>query len=244
MIARRARMACGKREANEVAISHLMCMRPGYICVAGIDEETGQHVRPVIYGRLSAALLARYGGPFELGAVVALGAVHVEARPPEVEDRRFEPKRARQLRMLDGATFWRLLHDTAQTSLAAIFGPDLRPASRTAALSAGHGIASLGCLIPAAPPQLALDSAGKLRCTFSDGALTVNVSVTDLRLYEDDYTTPRTETVERIAARLAAGVPTILSVGLSRAFQKSEGSEALHWLQLNNVHLADDPLWR
>lgn len=228
----------------EIAINHLTRMQPGYICVAGIDIQTGQHVRPVIYGRLSAALLARYGGPFALGAVVALGSVHAEGRPPEVEDQRFESKRARRLRTLDGAAFWRLLGDAAQPSLAAIFGPELRPNGRAAALPAGHGIASLGCLIPAAPPRLALDPAGKLRCTLGDGALTANVSVTDLRLYEDDYTTPRKEAVERIAARLAAGVPAILSVGLTRAFQKPEGGEALHWLQVNNIHLADEPLWQ
>lgn len=229
----------------EIAINHLTRMQPGYICVAGIDTQTGQHVRPVIYGRLSAALLARYGGPFALGAVVALGSVQAEGRPPEVEDRRFEPKRARRLRTLDGAAFWRLLRDVARPTLAAIFGPELRPVGRAAALPAGHGIASLGCLIPAtAPPLLALDPAGKLRCTLDDGTLSANVSVTDLRLYEDDYTTPRRETVERIAARLAAGVPAILSVGLTRPFQKPEGGEALHWLQVNNIHLEDEPLWQ
>lgn len=228
----------------EIAVNHLTRMQPGYICVAGIDIQTGQHVRPVIYGRLSAALLARYGGPFALGAVVALGSVHAEGRPPEVEDRRFESKRARRLRTLDGAAFWRLLRDVAQPSLAAIFGPELRLVGRAAALPTGHGIASLGCLIPAAPPQLALDPAGKLRCTLGDGALSANVSVTDLRLYEDDYTTPRREAVERIAAQLASGVPSILSVGLTRPFQKPEGGEALHWLQVNNVHLEDEPLWQ
>ncbi len=229
----------------EIAINHLTRMQPGYICVAGIDTESGRHVRPVIYGRLSAALLARYGGPFALGAVVALGSVHAAGSPPEVEDQRFEPKRARRLRTLEALAFWRLLRDAAQSSLASIFGPELRPAGRAAAaLPAGHGIASLGCLIPAMPPRLALDSAGKLRCTLSDGALTANVSVTDLRLYEDDYTSVRRDAVERVATRLAAGVPAILSVGLTRPFQKPEGGEALHWLQVNNVHLEDEPLWQ
>lgn len=228
----------------EIAINHLTRMQPGYICVAGIDAQSGTHVRPVIYGRLSAALLARYGGPFALGAVVALGAVHAEGRPPEVEDQRFEPKRARRLRTLDSQAFWRLLRGAARPSVADIFGPELRPAGRAAALAAGHGIASLGCLVPSVPPQLALDPAGKLRCTLSDGTLIANVSITDLRLYEDDYTTVRREAVERVAARLAAGVPAILSVGLTRPFQKPEGGEALHWLQVNNVHLEDEPLWQ
>lgn len=53
----------------KIAVNHLTRMQPGYICVAGIDLETGSHVRPVLpSGRLSAALLRRNGGPFDIAA--------------------------------------------------------------------------------------------------------------------------------------------------------------------------------
>lgn len=228
----------------EIVVNHLTRMQPGHICVAGIDTATGAHVRPVIFGRLSAALLARYGGPFDLAAVVALGPTHADGKPPEVEDQRFEPKRARRLRQLDTAAFWALLQRAARTRLRDIFGSALRPQGRACAVPAGEGIASLGCLVPAAPPTLALDTAGKPRVTLSDGALAANVSVTDLRLYRDDFQTPRRDAVEALAARITSGVPVIVSVGLTRPFAKDDGSPPLHWLQVNNLHLADDPIWR
>jgi hypothetical protein len=36
----------------------------------------------------------------------------------------------------------------------------------------------------------------------------------------------------------------ILSVGLTRPFRKWGDSEERHWLQVNNIHLEDDPLWQ
>jgi hypothetical protein len=37
---------------------------------------------------------------------------------------------------------------------------------------------------------------------------------------------------------------TILSVGLTRPWQKRGDDAERHWLQLNNIHLRDDPLWQ
>ena len=47
-----------------------------------------------------------------------------------------------------------------------------------------------------------------------------------------------------VAARLARGVPCLLSVGLTRPFSSREGDAPVHWLQVNNIHLEDDPAWR
>ncbi len=82
----------------QILVNHLTRMQPGYICVAGIDLETGTHVRPVLwYGRLSTSLLLKNGGPFELGCVVDLGPTVCVGRAPEHEDHRFNPtKRPRQ----------------------------------------------------------------------------------------------------------------------------------------------------
>jgi hypothetical protein len=50
--------------------------------------------------------------------------------------------------------------------------------------------------------------------------------------------------VRDVAARLQRGVDLILSVGLARAWRRDEGEPYRHWLQVNNLHLADDPLWQ
>jgi hypothetical protein len=41
---------------------------------------------------------------------------------------------------------------------------------------------------------------------------------------------------------LETGVPVILSVGLTRPFRRDGNDSARHWLQVNNIHLGDDPL--
>src|SRR5579859_7898710 len=106
-------------------------MQSGYICVAGIETVTGKHIRPVLRGRLTNSLLVRYGGPFDMGAVVQLGSVRYEGRPPEVEDYAFEPVHAHRLSVAAPADFWSLLQRTALPALAGTSAP----ASRRMALA-------------------------------------------------------------------------------------------------------------
>jgi hypothetical protein len=78
----------------------------------------------------------------------------------------------------------------------------------------------------------------------SDGSMSLDLSVTDLRLYGDDGGRPDTVQVRDVADRLAQGVPALLSVGLTRPFSARPDEPPLHWLQVNNIHLEDDPAWR
>ena len=54
-----------------IVVNHLTRMQPGYICVAGIDVQDNEHIRPVL-GReqLTVGLLARNGGAFDMGRLV------------------------------------------------------------------------------------------------------------------------------------------------------------------------------
>jgi hypothetical protein len=72
----------------------------------------------------------------------------------------------------------------------------------------------------------------------------VDLSVNDLRLYEADHRTPRRDLVSSVQQRLKSGVEAILSVGLTRPWQKRGDTAERHWLQVNNIHLEDDPLWQ
>jgi hypothetical protein len=36
---------------------------------------------------------------------------------------------------------------------------------------------------------------------------------------------------------------TVLSVGLTRKFRSSDQYEPRHWLQVNNIHIQEDPAW-
>jgi hypothetical protein len=108
----------------------------------------------------------------------------------------------------------------------------------------GEGRASLGCLKPEKQPWLYVDHRGTVRMVLDYLMPSVDLSVNDLRLYERDGRTPRQDLVASVEKRLKSGVEAILSVGLTRPWQKWGDTAERHWLQVNNIHLKDNPLWQ
>jgi hypothetical protein len=233
-----------------IVVNHLTRMQPGFICVAGLDVDTNAHVRPTLgSSRLHYRLLAPHGGPFDLGAIVDLGPTYHAGRPPEVEDYSFQPRLARRVGRMPPDEFWSRLLAVSATRLGDLFGAELRQrGARSCAVDAGKGIASLGCLLPAQPAVLAIQPRpgrpDQVRLQVNDGRFALDLGVTDIRLYRADHVTPDKERIEQVAARLRAGVKTILAVGLTRASAGSPDYPPVHWLQVNSLHLEDDPGWR
>lgn len=226
-----------------ILTNHLTRMQPGYICVAGIDLDTGTHVRPVLgYGRLSTSLLLKNGGPFELGYVVDLGPTVSVGRAPEHEDYRFNSTKAACLKRVSDDYFWNMLVDCASDTLQGVFGTDLVRRDRSCTVEVGRGMASLGCLAPRGRPYLYVNHRDSVRISFPWLSPPADLSVTDLRLYEEDQRTPRRALVSDLREKLQDGMAVILSVGLTRPFRKEGGDAARHWLQVNNVHLESEPL--
>jgi hypothetical protein len=234
----------------KLVINHLTRMQKGFICVAGIDLATGQHVRPLLQSQMRKDMLARHGGPFDMGCVIDLGWTKYIGTRPETEDYLFHRSEARCLGSMPADEFWGLLQGLAKRKLGEIFGRDLLPRGpRSYAVDVGQGIASLGCYITPCRPQLLLQrrdplSRGRIRLQFQSGRYEFELSVTDIRLYREDHVTPDPDAVESIAAWLLDGPEVVLSVGLTRAFHGSPEEPALHWLQVNNFHFADDPCWQ
>ncbi|MGE3272602.1 MAG: hypothetical protein AB7P40_27925 [Chloroflexota bacterium] len=234
----------------KIAVVHLTRMARGFACVAGVNVENGQHVRPVLTAqRLGDQWCARQGGPFDMATVVDLGAVRPVPTLPEVEDHAFSPWRARADRAIEPVLFWEMLCHLAKPTLREVFGPDLRSRGpRSAGVDPGVGSASLGVLAPIGRPLLFVreddDGTQKLRLQCTDGDFSLDLSVTDLRLWQDDHKTPRHELVEDVARRLRQGVPCLLSVGLTRRLSGRGDRPPIHWLQINNLHLEDNPTWR
>lgn len=225
----------------EIVVTHLTRMAPGYICVAGIDPKSGNQIRPVTPGgRLPRALLVEEGGPFEIGCVVDLGPTQHVGQTPEHEDHSFEPGRTRRIGQLNPDDFRALLEGSAKGSLREIFGSELHQQQRSCVFEENTGDASLGHLEAGTLQDLYINDWDKLRAVISDDVFTAHVSVTDIRFYSADYSSLHVATVESMQARLAASVPMILSVGVGRPYWK-QGNR--HFLQLNNLHPQDDPLW-
>jgi hypothetical protein len=220
-------------------------MQPGYICVAGINVQDNEHVRPVLgRARLTADLLARNGGAFDVGRLVELGPTQASGTAPETEDHTFDPGRLVPVRELSPGSFWKLLTAVAHDTFVDIFGDDLKAQRKGCAVDEGQGNASLGCLQTEMPPSITINRWGKIRAQVADGAFDVDLSVTDLRLYAEDQKTPRAKVIADMQRRIQRGVGVILSVGLARAFQVSGDTARRHWLQVNNLHLEDDPAWK
>lgn len=230
----------------EIVIAHLTRMQPGYICVAGIDTATGKHVRPCLpnHNRLSRDLFQQR--VLDIASVVDLGPAKYVGKAPELEDHFFNQAQACLVRREDGETFWNRLFERAATSLGSIFGSDLTIESPRATVSPNHGTASLGCLMPVRKPRLCVETmCGKeaLRLRLREDDHFLNLSVTDLRLYQPDQTSLRMPQITDVARRIERGVPLVLGVGLTRLFRKDEKSEPKHYLQVNNIHLEDNPVW-
>ena len=71
-----------------IVVNHLTRMQPSYICVAGIDVQDNEHIRPVLgRERLTVGLLARNGGAFDMGRLVDLGRWCTDPAPSVSLDR-------------------------------------------------------------------------------------------------------------------------------------------------------------
>ncbi len=229
-----------------IVVNHLTRMQPGFVCIAGIDLATGRHVRPDLPGRVRIDALEPNGGPFDMAVEVELGRVKPKPSPPEVEDCTVTPSAMRKVRDLSADEFWRLLQSVARLELVEIFGDGFCKHGNTWIIEPGKGEASLGCLVPHAPPLLEVcveDYQGqpkqRIRCHVRDRDGECFPPVTDLRLYCADQKTPRLEVITDLNRRMTAGASAILSVGVTRAM-----SQGKHWLQVNNLHLGDNPVWR
>jgi len=225
----------------EIVVNHLTRMRRGFICVAGLDRDR-RHIRPVCeHGRLGKHLVAGYGGPFAIGAVVDLGDTVPRPSPPEIEDHLFDPDLSRRIRLADEAKLWSLLDDLAMSSLVEIFGDELERDGGTASMATGAGAASLGIYRPESRPRLDREF-GRFRMVLHDPELgELSIPVTDLRLYDIEADAIDERRVELLADRLRRR-DVLLAVGLSRPWAR-DGEAQRHWLQVNNVHLDDNVFW-
>jgi len=80
----------------------------------------------------------------------------------------------------------------------------------------------------------------KIRIQFFIDEEWTNLSVTDIRLFRDDFVTPDEEKVKHVAKRITQEAKygrVVLGLGLTRPFAEFVGGEAVHWVQVNGIHL-------
>ncbi|HTA35739.1 MAG TPA: hypothetical protein VK761_03400 [Solirubrobacteraceae bacterium] len=232
-----------------IVVNHVTRMTWPRICIAGIDPDTSEHVRPTTRkgDRITRELLREAGGPFGVGAVVDLGDVAAVPSPPETEDHRFSTRDARHVEDLDDDRFLELLARVSSRDLASAFGPALERLKWKYAVGVGQGEHSLAVIRAKRRPRLSIDSfdgKDKLQLRFDDVRPQAYVPVTDVRFYEEDQKTIRTDLVDDVERRLRRGVGAFLMFGLAHAYQASNDDRERHWLQLNGLCLVDRPTGR
>lgn len=234
----------------KIIINHLTRMKRGYMCAAGVDIDTEQHIRPVSTGgRLSTSLLFYHNGPFRIAAALDLGTPRPLNNRPQVEDHILDLSKIKSIGTLPPGKFWKLLNRVAGHKLRGIFGRDLiHLGTSSCGVEIGKGSASRGCLIPASRPYLYIrkrsDRNDQVRMRLDDGDFFLDCGVTDIRLYGEDHVTPDDRMVRQIEKRLEGEEQVILSMGLTRPLASSSNFDPVHWLQVNNIHLEADPTWQ
>jgi len=222
-------------------------MRAPNICIAGIEPVSGRHIRPVLeMDQLSSNFLESRGGCVNMANALETGPLRLVQQRPEAEDHLFDSSNLRKIGPLEPDEFWKLLLKHKKDSLDAIFGDALFERGSSRVVRPNTGNASLGLIMPKKTPEIMINvfnGRKRIRVRFFDNDTRSFLSLTDLRFYENDTDNPSDAAVENVSQRLTAGVKVILSLGLTRAWRKPDEIEEFHWLQVNNVHLEDDPAW-
>jgi len=226
-----------------IVVNHVTRMKPPRICLAGVDMQSLEHVRPTTSASdpITRELLHEEGGPFEMGAVVELGYTRAIPTPPETEDHRFRTTNARFVEPMAGDEFLALLELISSPDLSSAFGPALERLQRNYAVERGSGDRSLAVMRAPKRCELEVDRYGKLRLQMDAPDVQANVSVTDIRFYREDQKTLRDRVVQSVSLRLKRGVGAFLMLGLARAYRARDDDRHRHWLQLNGLCLVDRP---
>jgi hypothetical protein len=250
-----------------IAVSHLTRMREGFICVAGHEVKrrvpdgtlqiTGSLKRPVLqYQQIDADMLK----VFQLGSVVNLGNITPYPQPPHVEDVVFSPRQCKRESVLSPDDFWHVLESTAHSSLTDIFGDAFKrhnwtlyvdpteplsvPPNQVSAIGAK---CSLGqWILDASSVDVTVISSTKLRLAVS--RINVSLPLTDVRLYRQPFWELDEEALYELLQALQGAKQEkqkiVLSMGLTRAFPSERLSRPVCWLQVNNIHVRSNLLWK
>jgi hypothetical protein len=210
------------------------------ICVAGLSERNG-HVRPLPTD--SQLARSQIPGTWALGRIVELGPTKSVSSAPRYEDREFKLASIAPVTTMSAAAFWERISKEAESLLSVIFGDAFQVnANGKGFVSPGQGDASLGLLRLDEKPTMYDDYKENPRLRFGDGAVSVDCAITDVRLRRADNVSLNASAVAELRALLRDSNEIILSVGLTYATVPENAPK--HWLQVNNVHCSDQPLWR
>lgn len=225
-----------------VLVTDVTRMQPGYICVAAIEQARRTRVRPVLPGhaRLPLSWVPSRGGKVDYKRVLEIGDAPRVGRRPEIEDVLTSEDDLMLVGTLPDDRFLEVLKEAAVADALASFGPELKrhPNGRSYVVPQGTGTRSLALQEVAAGTVSVFVDFGRIRARWADG---MELSVTDLRLYEEDGATVRLSRVAELN-HLLQREPGFVAFGLTRSWPGGD-PPLHHWLQVNAIHVAGALGW-
>jgi hypothetical protein len=227
-----------------ILINHLTRMNHPNYCIAGIDIDRKTHVRPELKnGRITDIYLGKKRGPFSIGSIVEIPDLDLNPEKPQSENARFRAQRVRVIQKLSSSEFWNYLNEYAKKNLEEIF-TELNYEEKNNGrfgtfVKPREGNVSLGILKTKNLMLYSSPTGGasiKLRAVLRENNRQIDLSVTDYRLYEDDFITPKFELFKKYE-ELAIKEDLMICVGLTKLY-----NEKYHWLQVNNIYFKNGPI--
>ncbi|MEW6417549.1 MAG: HRDC domain-containing protein [Nitrospirota bacterium] len=226
----------------EVLITDLTYMRGG-VCIAGINYETLENVRPVLrYGQIQRDFVEENN--IYPGAIIGFAIRHKkDTMPPHIEDCIFED--AEFVKFINQSEWHKKLDTSAEESLSSAFrhciteNKGVIPGTETCSLAtiklnSGVKINFFDSDIDAVLPF-------KTRVSFQSANIQYHLPVTDLQFI--DYCIERFESgISR--DKLKANIEEVINssnylclrIGLTRPFKKSVDAQELCYLQVNGIY--------
>ena len=228
----------------EVLITDVTRMQKGYICVAGIDVQTGQRIRPVLAEeQIPLDWTPAHGGIVDYRRIIDIGPGRFIGRTPEIEDVLVTRGDLALRRTMQPHEFLETLQGVSKLNARLSFGPTLRrhENGHDYVTPQGMGLRSLAIQgIDAGRVRLSI--AGRsVRAAWPDG---MRLPVTDLRLFEKDGATVRTRRVGQLN-QLLQRESGFVAIGLTRPWGRPESPDPAeyHWLQVNAIHVPGSLDW-
>ena len=228
--------------SSMLLINHLTRMQKGYFCAAGLNLKMLQYIRPTFAGkRLGNYLISEHKNCFEIGSVVAFPKMRHIGAYPMIEDYELAGAEPTFMYKMTPTDFIEALKKVSHEDVISVFGEDLKRIGNGFGVEIGRGKASLGCIKVKGYSRLSLNEEyNKIRFMMHYGKERIYLTVTDLRLYDDEML-PKKEIVYYISKELSKKKSLFLSLGLTRPWSKPGSEKELHWLQVNNIYLENDP---
>ncbi|MFN3480126.1 MAG: HRDC domain-containing protein [Thermodesulfovibrionales bacterium] len=227
---------------RDIAITDLTYMRGGF-CIAGIDVETLENIRPVLnFGAIQKEFVDR--NKIYPGALVSFDFSHKKPKPPHIEDYVFNPEKTTFIKFLSQSEWLNILNSCSSTSLAYAFSnliidrkgiqPDADAVSlaliKVDSLKVNFFDSDSGAVLPF-----------KVRVSFTSGGELYHLPVTDMQFI--DYCNERfSEGIRRdkfkadIEKLINESEYILLRIGLTRPFKKADDTKELCYLQVNGIY--------